>query len=223
MFFFTQPSARVTSMDLRGPGVTRRQSVVRDDGDPAAPHELVQHRSTLLALVAHHPRAPVDEEHDRRVQRRRRHAPHVESLTSGSGRRRRSSRSCMSRGWKGNCSAVRHHDPKTSSRGRPMRQAANGAPRHRSTDDSARIERDAIRARFSTIDDRERQHDDAQPRRSSATPTTRAGRAAPSRSTIPWTGNSPAAQPTGYARTAERPSTTRSQRRRRREDEERAH
>ena len=50
--------------DLRGPGGTGGEAVVRGDAHPAARRELVHERQALLVLVADHPRAAVDLQQD---------------------------------------------------------------------------------------------------------------------------------------------------------------
>ena len=67
-------------LDLGGPGVTRREAVVARDDDPAARHELVQHRTPLLALVAEGPRPAVDVEDHRGPFAGVGRAPHVEAV-----------------------------------------------------------------------------------------------------------------------------------------------
>ncbi len=67
-------------LDLGRPGMSRGEAVVARDRDPPAANEFVQHRSALFALVAERPRATVDVEDHRRVARRRREAPDVETV-----------------------------------------------------------------------------------------------------------------------------------------------
>ena len=68
-------------LDLRGPGILGRESVVTDDRHPPSSHELVQHRTTLFALVPDRPRPAVHVEDHRRVLRRRRHPPDVQAMS----------------------------------------------------------------------------------------------------------------------------------------------